>query len=354
MIAQARYRHAVDGLRRETNLLAAMIDAASKPAVMAPVAAIHARLIQVIEQLADDVHAGDSIIRALELDSRRLRMVPLAPLFRTHMRAVRALAQELGKKATLHIDDGNIAVDRQVVERLGTPLLHLLRNCVDHGLELPADRRTSGKAETGQITIKAERAGGEVVVIVEDDGAGVDFDAVRTRACDLALISASDELDESELVSLLFSPGFSTRRRATETSGRGIGLDVVKSQVESIGGSVRMASQPGRGTRFELRVPINVALTRALIVEDNGQYFAVPHAAVEAVIGVDAEEIETHPYPPPSPVSRRLDPGRRACRRTRPAGDRGQRRRSSRARHPPRGSARRVARRRAGAATPKS
>jgi two-component system, chemotaxis family, sensor kinase CheA len=292
VIAQARYRHAVVNLRRCADELGGFLDASHLNGSQAPLRAVHGRLVQAIEQLADDVHNGDATIRALELDSRRLRMVPLAPLFRTHMRAVRTLAQELGKKASLHIDDGSIAVDRQVVERLGAPLLHLLRNCVDHGLELPSDRRACGKAETGQIKITAERTGSEVVVIVEDDGAGVDLDNVRARAVELSLVSAGDDVDESELVSLLFSAGFSTRRRATETSGRGVGLDVVKSQVESLGGSVRMASQRGRGTRFELRVPVNVALVRALIVTDNGQSFAVPHGAVEAVIGVDANAIE--------------------------------------------------------------
>ncbi len=175
VIAQARYRHGIGNLRRAMDELAAFVERVPRIGGLPGLAAIHGRLAETVERLTDDVYEGDSTIRALELDSRRLRMVPLAPLFRTHMRAVRTLAQELGKKASLHTDDGGIAVDRQVVERLGAPLLHLLRNCVDHGLELPASRREHDKPETGRITVSAERAGGEVVVIVEDDGAGVDL-----------------------------------------------------------------------------------------------------------------------------------------------------------------------------------
>ncbi len=289
VIAQARYRHAVSSLRRVADELASVIDWNS--AVSAP-RLVHAQLVQAIDRLADDVHTGDATIRALELDARRLRMVPLLPLFRSHMRAVRTLAQELGKTAALHVNDGNIAVDREVVERLSAPLLHLLRNSVDHGLEAPAERRKAGKPESGQITVSAERAGDEVVVIVEDDGGGVDLDAVRARATEIGLLSASDSVDEAELLGVLFHPGFSTRRQTTETSGRGVGLDVVKSQVDSLGGSVRMSSNRGRGTRFELRVPVDVALTRALVISDNGQLFAVPHTAVESVISVDANAIE--------------------------------------------------------------
>ncbi len=288
VIAQSRYRHAIDHLRRSLDELATVVTARHSTQA---VGAVLERLKQTVDRLAEDVYEADSTIRALEIDSRRLRMVPLAPIFRTQMRAVRTLAQELGKKAAVHINDGNIAVDREVVERLGAPIVHLLRNCVDHGLELPAVRVANGKSETGQITIGAERVGREVVVTVEDDGGGVDLEAVRARGIDLGLISG--DVDEADLVSLLFNPGFSTRQHATETSGRGVGLDVVKSQVESLGGSVRIASQRGRGTRFELRVPVNVALTRALIVSDNVQLFAVPHTSVDAVITVDASTIET-------------------------------------------------------------
>ncbi len=289
VIAQARYRHSVSSLRRVADELAGVIDWNST--VSAP-RLVHAQLVQAIDRLSEDVHTGDATIRALELDARRLRMVPLLPLFRSHMRAVRTLAQELGKVAALHVNDGNISVDREVVERLSGPLLHLLRNSVDHGLEAPAERRRAGKAESGHITISAERAGDEVVVIVEDDGGGVDLDAVRTRATELGLLPAGDAVDEAELLGVLFHPGFSTRRQTTETSGRGVGLDVVKSQIDSLGGSVRMASNRGRGTRFELRVPVDVALTRALIISDNSHLFAVPHTAVESVISVDANAIE--------------------------------------------------------------
>ncbi len=159
------------------------------------------------------------------------------------------------------------------------------------------------------------------------------------------MISAADEHDESELASLLFSPGFSTRQRATETSGRGVGLDVVKSQVDALGGSVRIASRRGHGTRFEVRVPVNVALTRALIVSDNDQLFALPHAAVEAVLGVEGHDLETIHTRRHLRFREPVDPGRRARRRAGVAGDHGLRRRPPRARRTSRGSAHRAPRR---------
>jgi two-component system chemotaxis sensor kinase CheA len=249
-------------------------------------------LDSLLDRLDDELHRGDVVARALELDARRLRLVPLAPRLRLHLRAVRDLAHELGKKAALRIHDGGIAVDRDVVERLGEPLLHLLRNAVDHGLESPAARAAAGKPEIGTIHITAERAGGDVVIVVEDDGAGVDPEAVRRRAAELGLVADPLALDDDAAFALLFSPGFSTRRRVTETSGRGVGLDVVKRQVEGLGGSVRLSSRPCHGTRFELRIPVSVALTRALAVVEQGQAFVFPHAAVEAVVTAEHAAIE--------------------------------------------------------------
>ncbi len=294
VLAHARYRHAAANLRASIEDLGSVAYALNRLRlpVPGPLGAIHERLTQLVDQLADDVHQGDLIARTLELDARRLRLVPIAPLFRNQARAVRELARDLGKRATLQIIDGGIAVDREVVERLGAPLVHLLRNALDHGLETPAARAAAGKPESGTITLTAERSGNEVLVIVEDDGAGVDLAAVRARAVARGIIDAKAELAEAELLGLLFAAGFSTREATTETSGRGVGLDVVKCQAESLGGAVRISSEHGRGTRFELRVPISVALSRALIVEENGRRFAIPHTAVDAVIGVDAGAIE--------------------------------------------------------------
>ncbi|MDX2089741.1 MAG: response regulator [Kofleriaceae bacterium] len=293
VVIQARYQHALTQLRMCSEELGAVMRARGRESLVPILGSVHAQLVQIIERLAEDIHAGETAVRTLELDARRLRLTSLAPLFRSHMRAVRELARDLGKQATLHIDDAGIAVDRQVVERLGAPLLHLLRNSVDHGLESPAARRAAGKPETGRINLTAERAGSDVVVAIEDDGGGVDVEAVRLRGIELGMLASGAVLDDRDVLGLLFTPGFSTRKRATETSGRGVGLDVVKTQIESLGGSVRMSTQRGQGTRFELRVPIDVALTRALIVVENGQAFAIPHLAVEAVLGVDGETIET-------------------------------------------------------------
>ena len=239
------------------------------------------------------IYDGGLQVRELEHMARQLRLVPIRNLLQKHVRAARELARELGKAVTLDVDDRDTVVDKSVADRLAEPLLHIVRNCVDHGVETPQEREQKGKPREGSIHVNAVQDGRWVVVRIVDDGGGIDRNVVKRRAIAKGVISEREAaaLTDDETVALLFHAGFSTRDVVSETSGRGVGLDVVKRQVEGIGGHVRMTSEVGLGTRVELRVPATVALSRVLVVELDDELYALPGGAVEAVLEVDATTI---------------------------------------------------------------
>ncbi len=232
----------------------------------------------------------------------RLRLVPLSHLSGRLQRTVRGVARAQKKDVHLILEGENTELDKLVLEELAEPLLHLLRNAVDHGIEPAEKRRERGKSETGTIRIRARQESNRVVLDVSDDGGGIDPEAVRRTA--LANLPCQGEsgclgaeiqhLSEEELLALVFQPGFSTARRVSEVSGRGVGLDVVKSRVERLNGTVRVSSRLGEGTTFTIRLPVQLALMKALLVRSAGQTFAVPLAAIAQIgrLHVDAEEVE--------------------------------------------------------------
>jgi chemotaxis protein histidine kinase CheA len=252
------------------------------------------RLHEIVGLIDQQLFEGG--LRAQELDAkaRELRLVPVSGLLRKYVRVARDLSSEQGKVVAVDVNDNDVSVDKVVVDKLAEPLLHLVRNSVDHGLETPGERKTAGKAESGGIALSARQEAGWVTVVVEDDGRGIDVEGVKGRAEDLGMLTkeAAMSLPEEEIFSLLFRPGLSTRTKATETSGRGVGLDVVKREVELLGGHVRVCSRAGTGTRFELRVPVAVALSRVLAIRDGDATYAVPSNCVEAVISVGKSDLE--------------------------------------------------------------
>ncbi len=252
------------------------------------------RIGSVAKDVEQQVYEGSVIARDLEQRSRELRLVPVRGVLDRYVRAVRDLAREHGKQIAVEIEDEGIRIDKNVVEKLVEPLLHLIRNCVDHGIEPVDERRRAGKPEKALVKLSAKRQGASVLVTVTDDGRGIDTGCVRGRAVELGLISrdASGSLDDEACLGYLFSPGFSTRAVATETSGRGLGLDVVKRNVELLGGSVVAHSLTGRGTSFELRVPGSISLMRVLVVRCHEALYAFPSRAVEAVVAIADSDVE--------------------------------------------------------------
>jgi len=220
-----------------------------------------------------------------------IRTVPFGSLSERLYRVLRATAKELGKRANLEIHGAQVELDRSVLEKLAGPLEHLLRNALDHGIEARPARLASGKAATGEIALTVRQVGNEVVIDLADDGAGVDLHRVRERAQALGLVAADAKPTEGQLIDCLFQPGFSTASKVTAISGRGIGMDVVKSEIAALGGRVEVVTTPGMGTRFTLTMPLTLAVAQAVLVRAGGRLWALPAAMVEQVQQVKAKAL---------------------------------------------------------------
>jgi chemosensory pili system protein ChpA (sensor histidine kinase/response regulator) len=224
----------------------------------------------------------------------RTRMVPFQRHLQRLSRLVRQAAHESGKKVELAIEGGSGEIDRQVLERMLPPFEHMLRNSVVHGIELPADRIAAGKPDTGTISMRLQREGAEVVIVVEDDGAGLNVAAIRAKARQMGLLRPEQDLTDEQALQLILEPGFSTADRLTQQAGRGVGMDVVATEVKKLGGGLFIESTPGSGARFTIRLPFTLAITQALIVRVHDELFALPVATVEGVARLERHEIERH------------------------------------------------------------
>jgi chemosensory pili system protein ChpA (sensor histidine kinase/response regulator) len=234
------------------------------------------------------------VVAELQNGLMRTRMVPFQRHAQRLTRLVRQAAQETGKKVDLTVEGGGGEIDRQVLERMLPPFEHMLRNAVVHGIERPEDRVAGGKPETGNITVALQREGAEVVIVVEDDGAGLDIAAIRAKARHMGLLRPDQELTDEESLQLILEPGFSTADRLTQQAGRGVGMDVVATEVKKLGGGLFIESTPGRGARFTIRLPFTLAITQSLIVRVHDEFYALPVATVEGVARLPRSEIERH------------------------------------------------------------
>lgn len=212
--------------------------------------------------------------------SMEIRMLPIGTLFTRFRRTVRDLAEQLGKEIDLVIEGAETELDKTVIEKLNDPLLHLIRNSVDHGVELPLERVAKGKNGKGTVTLSAKHQGGVVIITISDDGKGLDKKAIRTKGIEKGLISETDELTESEIFHLIFQPGFSTAKKVSNVSGRGVGLDVVKKDVLSLGGSVSIESAPDKGTSFILKIPLTLAIIDGMLTQIGGTKYIIPLNAI--------------------------------------------------------------------------
>jgi chemosensory pili system protein ChpA (sensor histidine kinase/response regulator) len=234
------------------------------------------------------------VVAELQNGLMRTRMVPFQRHSQRLTRLTRQAAQEAGKKVELAIEGGEGEIDRQVLERMLPPFEHMLRNAVVHGIELPEDRLVRGKAETGRIAVRLQREGAEVVITVEDDGAGLDIAAIRAKARHMGLLRPEQELTDEESLQLVLEPGFSTADRLTQQAGRGIGMDVVATEVKRLGGGLYIESTPGQGARFTIRLPFTLAITQALVVRVHDEFYALPVATVEGVSRLPSSEVRMH------------------------------------------------------------
>ncbi|WP_227429092.1 Hpt domain-containing protein [Psychrobacter sp. I-STPA6b] len=220
------------------------------------------------------------------------RMVPFSRLAPRLQRIVRQTANELHKSVELHIINADDEMDRTILERITSPLEHMLRNAVDHGIEIPQKREELGKERTGQITLEILREGSEIVIHLSDDGSGIDVNAVRQKAISQGLIKENDDtLTDLDVMQYIFNAGLTTTKKVTQISGRGVGMDVVQSEVRQLGGTVSVESSQDIGSRFSMRVPLTVAISDALVVRVADRYYAVPLVQIERVVRVNPESL---------------------------------------------------------------
>jgi two-component system chemotaxis sensor kinase CheA len=219
-----------------------------------------------------------------------VRTVPIGSLFGRFRRLVHDLSAQLGKEIALVTVGEETELDKTVVEKLNDPLIHLLRNSIDHGLETPEGRAAAGKPACGRITLTARHAGGEVLICIEDDGRGLDRDRIRARAEENGLVQPGAILRDSELFAVIFQPGFSTAREVTSLSGRGVGMDVVKQAITSLRGKIEVSSVPARGTALTLRLPLTLAIIDGLLVRVGNERYVLPLSSVEECVELSAAQ----------------------------------------------------------------
>lgn len=239
-------------------------------------------LAEELERLSDELR--DSTLG--------IRMLPIGTSFSKFRRLVRDLSAELGKQISLSTSGAETELDKTVIERLGDPLVHLLRNSIDHGIETPAEREANGKPPQGNIMLSAEHSGGEVLIRITDDGKGMSSEMIREKGIERGLITKDSELTNKELLKLIFEPGFSTAKEVTNVSGRGVGMDVVKRAIDSLRGTIDIDSKPGAGTTITVRLPLTLAIIDGLQVQVGDEFYVIPLSLVEECVELARSDVD--------------------------------------------------------------
>ncbi|MBU5314249.1 chemotaxis protein CheA [Tissierella carlieri] len=239
--------------------------------------------IEYLERITTNLH--DAVMK--------VRMVPIERVFNRFPRLVRDLSKELGKEIDLQMSGEETEVDRTVIDEIGDPLIHMIRNSIDHGIELPADRIKIGKPEVGTVVLKSYPDGNNVVIEVEDDGRGMDHNLIKKKAVEKGILDEreAENLSIEDSINLLFEPGFSTAETISDVSGRGVGLDVVKSKIESINGNIEIESVKDKGTKFIIRIPLTLAIIQALLIKLNDEIYAIPLSSITEIINISNDQI---------------------------------------------------------------
>ena len=235
----------------------------------------------------------DKITRELQEIATALRMVPIRPLFQKMARLTRDLSRQFGKEVDFIMHGDEIEIDKSVVERIGDPLVHMIRNSLDHGVEKPEARVKNGKRKSGSLTLRAFQKGGNIYIEVEDDGQGLNHDAIIRKAVERGIIADGASLSDREINHLIFEPGFSTAAQVTDVSGRGVGMDVVKRNIEALRGGIEITNRPGQGAVFSIRLPLTLAIIEGMVVMIGEERYIIPTLSILQLIRPDMRDFET-------------------------------------------------------------
>lgn len=240
--------------------------------------------MEYLSRVANELH--DAVMK--------VRMVPIEMVFNRFPRVVRDLAKNTNKRIKLNIVGADTEVDRTIIDEIGDPLIHLLRNAIDHGIELPEERLNMGKEPEGTVDLIAYHDGNNVVIEVRDDGKGINYQNIVDSAVRKGLIAKdkANQLDEKDIIDLMFQPGFSTAKSVSDISGRGVGMDVVKTKIEAMGGLIEVETELGKGTRFIVRLPLTLSIIQALLVEVSSEIFAIPLSSVQEIIDIPLSQVK--------------------------------------------------------------
>jgi two-component system, chemotaxis family, sensor kinase CheA len=242
-------------------------------------------------RLRDGLVQLERATRELQESVMRIRMLPIASVFNRFPRLVHDLERKLDKRVRLELHGEHTELDKTVLEKIGDPLVHLVRNAIDHGLESPAQRKAAGKPETGTLKLNAYHEGGNIVVQISDDGAGLNHAAIVAKAQQRGLVAAGQELSDAEVAELIFQPGFSTAAQATDLSGRGVGMDVVRRNVRDLGGSVGVRSASGKGSTFTITLPLTLAIIDGLVTAVGSERYIVPLTSIVESLRLRADAV---------------------------------------------------------------
>ncbi len=258
------------------------------------------QLLRALDDKADEVHGLKAILQHVDRVTTELqegimqtRMQPVGILFSRYTRLVRGIARSLGKEVELEAEGAEVELDKSVIEMLADPLTHVIRNCVDHAIEAPAERQQQGKPRAGKISLKAYHQGGQVNIVVSDDGRGINREKVLQKAIDKGIVNAGDaaKLGPRDIVNLVMAPGFSTAEKISDISGRGVGMDVVRTNIEKLGGQIELDTVEGAGTSVMLRLPLTLAIIPSLVVGVNNERFAVPQVSIVELAMIRAADV---------------------------------------------------------------
>ncbi|HLZ20081.1 MAG TPA: chemotaxis protein CheA, partial [Smithellaceae bacterium] len=257
---------------------------------------VQSRLSQMANQINDTdlllvAEEVERLVTELRDNTMSIRMLPIGNTFSKFKRLVRDLSTELGKEINLITEGEETELDKTVIEKLNDPLVHLIRNSIDHGIEAPDAREQSGKPREGTVKLTAEHSGANVLIHIADDGAGIDPEAIRLKAIERGMITAEDNLNEKELFSLIFAPGFSMAKKVTNVSGRGVGMDVVKRGIDALNGTLDIRSKMGEGATITLKLPLTLAIIDGLLVRIADAFFVLPLAAIEECVELTRQDI---------------------------------------------------------------
>ena len=248
-----------------------------------------------LSELTETLEQMDRVTTDLQNIVMKVRMVPVSQVFNRFPRMVRDVTKELNKEINLTIEGEDTELDRTVIDEIGDPLMHLLRNSLDHGVEMPDEREAKGKNRVGEVGLIARHEGNNVVIMVTDDGKGIDPDVIRRKAVEKGLFSQEevDSMEDSDAVRIIFLPGFSTAEKISDISGRGVGMDVVKSKIESLSGQVDVETHVNEGSIFKIKLPLTLAIIQAMLVQVQNEMYAIPLASIDSTLSIQPNDIRT-------------------------------------------------------------